>query len=336
MQIRGNTQIMPSTISFDRLDASLQSKIGAGVDFKASCRVATTGNITLSGTQTIDGVALSVGDRVLVKNQSTGSQNGIYVVASGAWSRATDADDNIDVTAGMTCWVTEGTVNADTQWVLITDDPIVVGTTALSFTQVSGLGQIVAGAGLTKTGNTLDAGAGLGIQVNADDIQVKLDSNSQLVLGAGGLKVTPNPTFTSVTVSDGQDIGTISALGGSELGVSVGGIVQATDRFRLFRNSNIMDFNTETLTSGRLVTFPNRNGTVLLRSDHVTEEVPSGAINGSNVTFTLANAPISGTVKVFLNGIRQKLTTHFTVSGTTLTLAAAPVAGDTLVVEYLK
>lgn len=142
----------------------------SGLDVKASVKVATTENITLSNTQTVDGVALSVGDRVLVKDQSTASQNGIYVVSSAAWARATDADADAEVTAGMFTFVEQGTVNADAGFVLSTDGPIVVGTTALTFTQFSGAGQIVAGTGLTKTGNTLNVGAGTGITVNADDV----------------------------------------------------------------------------------------------------------------------------------------------------------------------
>lgn len=146
--------------------------LATGLDVKASVRAATTADITLSGAQTIDGVSVIAGDRVLVKDQSTGSQNGIYVCASGAWSRATDADANAEVTAGMFTFVSEGTTNADSGWVLTTDDPITLGTTSLSFTQFSGAGSIIAGAGLTKSGNTLNVGAGTGITVNADDIAI--------------------------------------------------------------------------------------------------------------------------------------------------------------------
>jgi hypothetical protein len=142
----------------------------SGLDVKASVKAATTANITLSGTQTIDDIALVATDRVLVKNQTTASENGIYVVASGSWTRSTDADTNAEVTSGMFTFVEQGTANADSGWVLTTDGAIVVGTTDLTFVQFSGAGQIIAGAGLTKTGNTLDVGAGTGITVNADDV----------------------------------------------------------------------------------------------------------------------------------------------------------------------
>lgn len=108
-----------------------------GLDFKQSVRAATTANITLSAAQTIDGVSVIAGDRVLVKDQSSGSANGIYVAAAGAWSRATDADSSAEVTAGMYTWVEEGTANGDSGWVLTNNNPITLGTTALVFAQFS-------------------------------------------------------------------------------------------------------------------------------------------------------------------------------------------------------
>lgn len=154
-------------------DAATKAYVDAtkqGLDVKDSVRVATTANISLSGTQTIDGVAVIAGDRVLVKNQSTGADNGIYDVAAGAWSRAADANASAEVTAGLFVFVAEGTSNADTGWVLTTNDPITLGTTALSFTQFSGAGQVTAGNGLTATGNTLDVGG------TADRITVTADA----------------------------------------------------------------------------------------------------------------------------------------------------------------
>ena len=123
---------------------------------KSSCRVATTANITLSGLQTIDGVVLSAGDRVLVKNQTNGAQNGIYTAASGAWSRAADFDTAEDASGGAFTFIDEGTLNANAGYVLTTPSPIVIDTTALVFIQFSGAGQIIAGGGLTKNGNQLD------------------------------------------------------------------------------------------------------------------------------------------------------------------------------------
>lgn len=147
-----------------------------GLDVKDSVRVATTANITLSGLQTIDGVTLSAGQRVLVKNQDLPSENGIYVASAGVWPRGSDSNTNSNVTAGMFTFVEEGSVNANSGWVLITAGSITPGSTPLSFTQFSGAGQISAGAGLTKNGNQLDVGGTAGrITVNADSIDIASD-----------------------------------------------------------------------------------------------------------------------------------------------------------------
>jgi hypothetical protein len=131
--------------------------ITTGLDFKASVKVASTANILLSGTQVIDGISLIVGDRVLVKDQTDGTQNGIYSVSSGAWTRTFDADNTpgTEVTAGMYCFIEQGTYSADTGWVLTTTGTVVLGTTILSFAQFTGLGQVSTGPGLTKAGSVL-------------------------------------------------------------------------------------------------------------------------------------------------------------------------------------
>ena len=146
-----------------------------GLDVKDSVRVATTANITLSGTQAVDGQALSAGDRVLVKDQSDASENGIYVVVDGGvWARSEDANADAEVTSGLFVFVEQGTTNADAGFVLQTTGTIDVDTTDLSFVQFSGAGQVVAGAGLGKTGNQLDVGtADAGrIVINANDIDL--------------------------------------------------------------------------------------------------------------------------------------------------------------------
>ena len=127
-----------------------------GTDWKQSARVATTANLAaLSGLLTIDGITLVAGERVLVKDQTTASANGIYIAASGAWTRALDVDANFEVTAGMALMVTEGTVNADTQWRLITNDPIVVNTTALAFAQIGAGSSYAQGSGILIAGNVI-------------------------------------------------------------------------------------------------------------------------------------------------------------------------------------
>ncbi len=156
-------------------DAATKNYVDAiainGVKWKESARVASTGNLTLSAEQTIDGILTST-DRILVKDQITASQNGVYVTAAGAWTRSTDTDTGVEILQ-MAIFIEEGTANADQGFVLTTNAPIVIDTTALSYTQFTGLGQITAGAGLTKTGNTLDVGGTAGrISVGADAVDI--------------------------------------------------------------------------------------------------------------------------------------------------------------------
>ncbi|MFJ3051819.1 phage tail protein [Pseudomonas nitroreducens] len=120
----------------DYVDGAIVSAMNR-TDYKQSVRTATTANITLSGIQSVDGVALIAGDRVLVKNQTTASENGIYVAATGAWKRSEDCDENAEVTPALTVSVETGTAQADTVWQLVTDAPIALGTTALTFQNIT-------------------------------------------------------------------------------------------------------------------------------------------------------------------------------------------------------
>lgn len=125
------------------------------LDSKQSVRVATTANIALTGLQSIDGVALTVGDRVLVKNQNAAKDNGIWVAAVAGWSRAADADSNTEVTSALLVSVEQGTTLADTRWQLITDGAIILGTTALTFQNVTqGFAPINSPALINPTANT--------------------------------------------------------------------------------------------------------------------------------------------------------------------------------------
>jgi hypothetical protein len=156
-------------------DAATKNYVDAtvfGLAWKDAVRVATTANTALSGFLTIDGVTTVVQDRVLVKNQSTASQNGIWVVQSGAWYRATDVDSANEI-AGMCVFVQEGSTQADTAWVLTTNLPITIDTTNLTYAQFgTGGATYVGGAGLTLSANTFDVGAGTGITVAADSVAV--------------------------------------------------------------------------------------------------------------------------------------------------------------------
>ena len=181
----------------------------SGLDVKASVRAATTGPGTLASSfangSVIDNVTLATGDRILIKDQSTGSENGIYTVnATGAPTRATDADSNTEVTPGLFTFVEEGTANADSGWVLTNNGSITLGSTALTFAQFSGAGQITAGNGLTKTGNTLDVGGTTNrITVTADAVDIASTYVGQSSITTLGTITTGVWNGTDISVADG-------------------------------------------------------------------------------------------------------------------------------------
>ena len=196
----------------DATDAATKAYVDSaaqGIDWKASVRVATTATGTLASAfadgSTVDGVTLATGDRILIKNQATGSQNGIYVVqATGAPTRSTDADANAEVTSNFAVFVEEGTVNADSGWVLTNDGAVTVGTTALTFTQFTGLGQITAGDGLTKTGNTLNVvGTADRITANGDSVDIASTYAGQSSIVTVGTITTGVWNGTDIAIADG-------------------------------------------------------------------------------------------------------------------------------------
>jgi len=175
----------------DAVNKSYVDNALAGLQWKASCRAATTTTGTLAtayangsvidgvtlvtGTayangSVIDGVTLVTGDRILLKNQATGSENGFYTVnASGAPTRSTDADGAGELVANATVFVSEGTVNADTAWTCTTNGAITVGTTATAYAQFGGGGSAyTAGNGLGLSANQFSVTAGTGITSGAN------------------------------------------------------------------------------------------------------------------------------------------------------------------------
>ena len=125
--------------------------VAQGLDTKASCLAGTTANITLSGTQTIDGIAIVAGDRVLVKNQTLPAENGIYVASASAWARSSDMNTWAEVVSAYS-FIETGTTLADTGWVVTSDAGGTIGTTPITWTQFSSAGSFTAGTGLTLTG----------------------------------------------------------------------------------------------------------------------------------------------------------------------------------------
>ena len=150
------TNLGAPTVATDAATMGYVDSVVNGTDWKQSVRVASTADVAaISGLLTLDGITVVAGERVLLKNQTTASANGVYVAASGAWTRSTDADVNAEVTAGLSVMVTEGTTQADTQWRLTTNDSIVLGTTALVFAQIGAGTAYAAGSGIGIAGNII-------------------------------------------------------------------------------------------------------------------------------------------------------------------------------------
>lgn len=198
------------------VDAVAQGYAGS----KASVKAATTGsNVNVAGAapDVLDGVSLALNDLVLVKDQSTPSQNGIYSVttvgtgSNGTWTRAVGYDTSAEVLPGLFVFVSEGTSLGDNGYTLTTNAPITLGTTGLTFTQTSGAGQIVPGAGLTKTGNTLDIGTASTsrIVVNADT----LDLGQPTISGSGAAS-----NITKITVDAYGRVTTTGTATPSDIG----------------------------------------------------------------------------------------------------------------------
>ena len=187
--------------------------VSQGLDVKDSCVAATTGNITiataLNNGDTLDGVSLSTNDRVLVKDQSSASENGIYIVGSSP-ARADDLAAGADA-AGMFTFVEQGTVNADNGFVCTSNKgSAVVGTNNLAFAQFSGAGQITAGDGLDKSANTLsvDLKSNGGLVIESTEIAVDLAASSitgTLAIGDGGTGAT---SASAARTALGHAIGT--------------------------------------------------------------------------------------------------------------------------------
>jgi len=192
----------------DAATKSFVESTAQGLDVKDSCVAATTGNITISTAlnsgDSLDGVTLANGNRVLVKDQSTASENGIYVVGSSP-ARADDLAAGADA-AGMFTFIEQGTVNADNGFVCTSNKgSAVVGTNNLAYAQFSGAGSVTAGDGLDKSGNTMsvDLKANGGLVIESTELAIDLAASSI----TGTLPVTKltslTSTVTELNVLDG-------------------------------------------------------------------------------------------------------------------------------------
>jgi hypothetical protein len=212
----------------DATNKQYVDSVAQGLDVKASVVATTTGNITLSGTQTIDGIALSVGNRVLVKNQTNATQNGIYVVASGAWARAADADTFEKLVSAFT-FVEEGSTKADTGWVCTVDSGGVLGTTPITFSQFSGAGTFLAGDGLTLTGNSFSVvGTANRISVSGSGVDIASTYAGQTSITTLGTIATGTWNATTIATNKGGTGLTTFTSGGAVFATSTSALTTGT------------------------------------------------------------------------------------------------------------
>lgn len=188
------TNLADPTVASDAANKNYVDLARQGIVAKDAVIAATTANITLSGTQTIDGIAVVVGNRVLVKNQTTTSQNGIYVCAAGAWARSGDADTAAELNDGATTWVQSGTTNANRSYVQ-TEVITTLGTDPVLWVQLSGSTSYLAGNGLTLTGSTFHVVPGSGI--TADGTSTRINP----VVVARGFTAVLSTSATSYVVA---------------------------------------------------------------------------------------------------------------------------------------
>jgi hypothetical protein len=315
------TGLATPTAGTDAANKNYVDGVAQGLDVKQSVRAATAAAGTLSTSffngQVIDtNVTLVTGDRILIKDQATAYENGIYTVnASGAPTRATDADSSAKVTTGMFVFVDVGTKNADTGWVLTTPDAIVLGTTALAFTQFSGAGTYTASNGVTLTGSNfvftpLSTG---GLQTGSTGASILLPSTSGLTTTASGLALNPTSTGGLTTSASGAYIllATNSGLGTSASGLAVGagtGISVSTGTVAIDTTVVARKFSQTLSTSATTYTITHNLGTldVLVQlytvSDGSEVIVDNLRATTNTVTLTFAVAPTANIYRVVVIG----------------------------------
>jgi hypothetical protein len=298
--------------------------VAQGLDAKASCVAATTADITLSGAQTIDGVSIVAGNRVLVKNQSLSQNNGIYLCASGSWTRTTDANTWDALTSAFT-FIEQGTLNGDCGFVCTANAGGTLGTTALPWSQFSGAGTFTAGTGLTLTGSVFSltspvavANGGTGLTSLGSGVATFLGTPSSANLaaavsdetGSGALVFASSPTLVTPTLgaATATSLNGVTLTGTSTPALSVTGTAAVS-------GSNTGDQTTITGNAGTatiLQTARNINGVSFNGSADITVTAAAGTLTGA----TLA-AGVTASSLTSLGTITSLTATALTVNDNT-------------------
>jgi hypothetical protein len=228
----------------------------AGLSWKFSARAATTANIALTGLQTIDGVVLVDNDRVLVKNQTTLSENGIYNAHGAAWTRTVDADVGTDLVSAA-AFVQEGTTMGDSSWSQTTNAPITLGTSPIVWVQFAGGGAVTAGAGMTQAGNVLNVVAGdTTLTVGADSMVV----NTAVIATVAGTVPTARSITAGAGLTGGGDLSANRTLdvvaGDATIVVAADSITRAPLTGDVTTAINVATIAADAVTNTKLANMP--------------------------------------------------------------------------------
>ena len=348
------------------VNLALLNTIAQGLIPKAAVAAGTTEDITLSSLQTIDTYITASGNRVLVKDQSNPIENGIYVASPGSWDRSSDYDQTPEIKQGTFTIVLEGNVNINTQWVQYALDPV-VNVDPILFRPLPQIEVYTAASGVKKNmfEFSLDmADTFPALEIADGGVRIAVDDSS-IGRNASGIYVKPigitnsmlagsieNGKLNQISASDKVTGSSLTLLGGVSMYAGIIPVVNLAsgvptgDKF-------IRDDGTfavppgagasgvvQSIVAGTNITVDSSDSANPIVAASFTPttpyaEVPSGSVDGFNVTFTLAHTPLyPSSVIIVIDGVTQYYIIDYTVSGATITFTYAPMSGSTIFAYY--